>query len=268
MAFPVGLGWLSTGNHVGRMQKPVSFAVEDETANLFGVGPGQLSGSRLAARPVTDGNNLASQRLVVKENLCTQRLIVGGGVKLPTGDYYRKNATTSSRYPMLLQPGTGSTNGFVYANYIASYRNGGISVNASYKLNSENYYQEGIANSAASFVNVFYRIKAGADWLLIPSLQGFYEFTKGETYQNELTGEHRMDNALLGPGLDVFYKNVSVNLAFQLPVYQARTDHPVSAGRTVVSLSYAIKEKKYLLKGKRSRSRLATICLLATNTSH
>jgi hypothetical protein len=180
-----------------------------------------------------------------------QRLIVGGGVKLPTGKYDRSNPNTGNRYPMLQQPGTGSTDLFVYANYVTGYKNVGLSINASYKLNGNNSYREGIANSTATFSNLFYRIPAAnGNLMIIPSAQFFYEYTKGETFEGTPTGEHRMDNALLGPGLDVFWKSFSLNLAFQLPVYEAPTNHPVSAGRTIIGLNYNLKQKKYLLGKK------------------
>jgi hypothetical protein len=179
-----------------------------------------------------------------------QRLIGGAGIKLPTGDYYRKNRD-GSRYPMLMQPGTGSVDYFVYLNYITGYDNLGLSLNTSYKLNGENYYKEGIANSTATFINLFYKFFLTEKWQIIPSAQFFYEYTKGETYSGEILGEHQMNNALLGPGLDVFYKNVSLNLAYQLPVYNAPTEHPYSAGRMVIALSYNLNQSKYLLKSKK-----------------
>lgn len=54
----------------------------------------------------------------------------------------------------------------------------------------------------------------------------------------------------LAAGLDVYYKNFSLNTSFQLPVYTAATDHPASAGRMVVSVGYSFKQTKYLLHGK------------------
>ena len=65
-----------------------------------------------------------------------------------------------------------------------------------------------------------------------------------------LTGEHAMNNAPLGPGLDLYYKNVSVNTSGQLPVYTANTDHPASAGRLIVALGYSFNQTKYLLHRK------------------
>lgn len=178
-----------------------------------------------------------------------QRLIVGGGLKLPTGHYYRKNPE-GMRYPLLYQPGTGSLDYFGYLNYIASYKKLGLSLNTSYKLNGDNYYHEGIANSTATFANLFYRFHLNDNWNINPSAQLFYEYTKGETYKGELTGNHKMNNALLGPGLDIYYKNIGLNVSSQFPVYEVPTDHPVSAGRLVLGLSYSFNQTKYLIVGK------------------
>lgn len=64
---------------------------------------------------------------------------------------------------------------------------------------------------------------------------------------DQLTGEHAMNNALLGPGLDVYYQNFSLNTSVQLPVYTAPTDHPASAGRVVVAVGYSLPQGRYLL---------------------
>ena len=64
---------------------------------------------------------------------------------------------------------------------------------------------------------------------MYPSTQFFYEKTNGEMLDGYLTGEHALDNALVGPGLDLYYKNVSLNTSLQRPVYTAETDHPASA---------------------------------------
>ncbi|MBG8552024.1 hypothetical protein [Hymenobacter guriensis] len=173
------------------------------------------------------------------------RLIVGGGAKLPTGDFRRRNVN-GRRYPTLTQPGTGTTDGFVYLNYIGSYRNVGLSLNTSYRQATRNAFQESTAPSTSSFVNLFYRLPLQADWQVYPSAQFFYERTKGETLEGRLTGEHAMNNALLGPGLDVYYKNVSLNASAQFPVYTAATDHPASAGRLVLAVGYSFKQTKYL----------------------
>ncbi|PSR52562.1 hypothetical protein AHMF7605_02985 [Adhaeribacter arboris] len=176
-----------------------------------------------------------------------QRLIVGGGIKLPTGHYYRANGE-GIRYPLLYQTGTGSVDYFGYVNYIAGYKKFGLSLNSSYKINGENYYHESIANSSAHFANLFYRYHLNDNWNINPSVQFFYEYTKGEKFKGELTGEHKMNNALLGPGFDIYYKNAGINLAFQLPVFQEDIGHPASSGRLMLGFSYNFNQTKYLIK--------------------
>lgn len=173
------------------------------------------------------------------------RLIVGGGAKLPTGNFQRRNAE-GRRYPTLTQPGTGTTDGFMYLNYIGSFHNVGLSLNTSYRRASRNRFEESTAPSTSTFANLFYRLPLKGDWQVYPSAQFFYEKTKGELFEGQLTGEHAMNNALLGPGLDVYYKNLSVNASAQFPVYTASTDHPASAGRLVLALGYSFRQSKYL----------------------
>ncbi len=177
------------------------------------------------------------------------RLIVGGGLKVPTGDFRRTNAA-GRRYALLNQPGTGTTDGFVYATYVGSYRGFGLSLNSSYRVASENTFANSLAPSTTTFASAFYRVALGENWQVYPSAQFFYERTKGEMLDGQLTGEHAMHNALLGPGLEVFYRNLSLNTSLQLPVYTAPTDHPASAGRLVLGLGYSFKQTRYLLGKK------------------
>ena len=175
------------------------------------------------------------------------RLIVGGGLKLPTGDY-RRQSPDGRRYAMLTQPGTGTTDVFGYANYIASYRSVGLSLNQSYRRANANAFGNSVAPSVATFANLFYRVARGESWQFYPSAQFYYEKTAGEMLDGQLTHEHEMNAALLGPGLDVYYKNFSLNTSVQFPVYTAATDHPASAGRLVLAVGYSLNQTKFLIK--------------------
>ncbi|UOQ55512.1 transporter [Hymenobacter cellulosivorans] len=177
------------------------------------------------------------------------RLIVGGGAKLPTGDYQRTNPR-GQRYSMLNQPGTGTTDGFLYLNYIGSFHNVGLSLNSSYRRSTRNQFENSLAPSTASFANLFYRVALGSNWQIYPSAQLYYEKTKGEMLDGQLTYEHAMNDALLGPGLDIYYKNFSLNTSAQFPIYTVTTDHPAGAGRMVIAVGYSFKQTKYLLKGR------------------
>jgi len=175
-----------------------------------------------------------------------QRLIVGAGIKLPTGKDDYTNYF-GDRYGTLTQAGTGSTDGFVYFNYLMGYKSAGLSLSATYKANGENRYHESIANSTTSYLNLFYSIGSGRDFKVIPSAQLAYEYSGGEKYMGVKTGEHVMNNLMSGIGLDVFIKNVTVNLAVQTKAWSAEDDHPQPAGRVVLGVTYNFKQLYYLV---------------------
>ena len=176
-----------------------------------------------------------------------QRLIVGGGFKLPTGKNDVEN-TQGIRYNTLTQAGTGSTDGFAYFSYLLGYKKAGLNLSTTYKVNGANKEKEGIANSTSSFVNVFYNVGLNAKIRMVPSAQIAYEYSGGEKYRGEKTGEHVMNNLMTGVGLDVFVKNVGVNLAVQTKGWAAKDDHPQPAGRLVLGLSYNFNQLYYMVK--------------------
>lgn len=166
-----------------------------------------------------------------------QQLIVGLGIKLPTGKNNLKN-NEGFRYSSLMQNGTRSTDGFIYLNYMLGYNNFGASLNTSYKVNGNNNRDEGISNSNSNFLNIFYRKAINKNWQVIPALQFFYEYSAGETYKNVQTGEHKMNNLMAGPGADILYKNLVLNLGIQKNIWEGETDHPKSAGKAYMGLTY------------------------------
>ncbi|MBC6988620.1 hypothetical protein [Hymenobacter sp. BT491] len=217
----------------------------------FVMNTSQINSKQLNASGIGDVTIFAGYHLIraIETAGVQSRLIVGGGVKLPTGNF-RQVSADGHRYPLLNQVGTGTTDGFVYANYIGSFHNVGLSVNSSYRRSTRNAFENSLAPSTTTFASLFYRLPLGTNWQVYPSAQFFYEKTKGEMLEGHLTGEHAMNNALLGPGLDVYYKNLSLNASVQLPVYTGTTDHPASAGRMVLAVGYSFNQTKYLFKRK------------------
>lgn len=198
---------------------------------------------------IGDVNLYAGYHLIRKLDQAkfNQRLIVGAGIKLPSGKNDVKTVT-GIRYSALMQPGTGSTDGFVYANYLIGIKKFGMSINSSYKINGQNAAQEGIANSSTTFLNLFYTQRINKDWQVTPSAQFFYENSAGETYKGVKTGEHQMNNLMAGIGADLYYKNIALNLGFQRNVWEAKTDHPQSAAKVYVGITYNINQLYYLIK--------------------
>ena len=180
------------------------------------------------------------------------RLILGGGIKIPSGNYYAKDRN-GTRLPFLVQPGTGSVDYFVYANYVFGYRKLGFSFNSTYKFNGTNYYKEHIGNSTSNYLNVFFKMKRG-NFIFIPSAQLYYEYTKGLYINHSIQRGTQMNCLLGGPGFDLFYKNISLTSAVQFRLFEeTEKNNLASAGRVVIGLTYNFNQKKYLL-GKKSNN--------------
>ncbi|MEO6150659.1 MAG: hypothetical protein ABIN95_05390 [Mucilaginibacter sp.] len=181
------------------------------------------------------------------KKLINQRLIVGAGVKLATGNYKAENFE-GIQYNTLTQTGTGSTDGFLYLNYLVGYKKAGLSLSGTYKFNGENADRVSIANSITGYLNLFYNVSLSKTVKMVPSAQLAYEYSGGEEYKGVRTGEHVMNNLMSGIGVDLFIKNVTLNLAVQTKAWAAVDDHPQPSGRVVLGITYNFNQLYYLLK--------------------
>lgn len=172
-----------------------------------------------------------------------QKLVLGMGIKLPTGNYYAHNSH-SDRLPFEMQPGTGSTDGFVYFNYILMHKKVGVNINGNFKLNGSNRYRERVNNSTTDFISVFYKIKYKS-LMFYPSAQCNYEYTKGLEVKHVLQKATAVNTVLLGPGLDVYYKSFSLNASWQFTVMEkVAVGDLKSAGRLTLGVNYNFSLKK------------------------
>lgn len=165
------------------------------------------------------------------------KLVFGIGIKLPTGNYYA-HGSASQRLPFEMQPGTGSTDGFVYLNYIVMYRKVGINVNSNFKINGYNRYRERVGNSTTDFISVFCKARLG-NVFLYPAIQANYEYTKGVYVKQVLQPATQMNTLMVGPGLDVYYKSFSLNAGWQFTAMETVAPGDLkSAGRLNLGLNY------------------------------
>ncbi|TAH01474.1 MAG: hypothetical protein EAZ15_07295 [Sphingobacteriales bacterium] len=197
---------------------------------------------------IGDANLFAGYHLLRKldKPIVNQRLIVGLGIKLPTGKNDSENFE-GIKFGTLHQMGTGSTDGFIYANYLMGFKKVGLSLSATYKVNGQNNQQESIANSTTSFLNFFYNVKLNYTYKMVPSAQFAYEYSAGEKYKGIKTGEHVMNNLMGGFGVDFFIKNITLNMALQTNVWAAKDDHPMPAGRLVLGVTYNFNQLYYFV---------------------
>ncbi|MDX2172577.1 MAG: hypothetical protein SFY56_05610 [Bacteroidota bacterium] len=170
-----------------------------------------------------------------------QRMIIGTGVKFPFGNINAQH--NNKRLGILNQNGTGSWDSFYYLNYIISKSRFGINSNTLFKLNGTNKYGERIGNSINQIINTFVKCEV-KNLKLFPALVANYEYTKGVYVKKRLQENTNMNALLLGPSLDLSYKNFVFNSSFQFNVYERVGSQNLStAGRWVVALTYNFMKK-------------------------
>jgi hypothetical protein len=173
------------------------------------------------------------------------KLIVGLGMKLPTGNF-RAHDANNDRLPFEMQSGTGSIDGFGYINYTFMTKHFGANLTLNYKLNGTNSYHEHLANSTTNFATIFYKIPV-KKMTFYPSIQANYECSNGLYNNQDLEEDSQVNSLLVGPGLDIYYKSVSVNASWQFTAIEhVNSGDLKSAGRITLGINYSFgnREKK------------------------
>lgn len=159
------------------------------------------------------------------------QLQAGGGVKAPTGAYTGLLQLQKEGLPRT-QPGTGSWDFIVNANYTMRKDNTGINVDASYTLTTANKDEYKFGNKLVSQLVAFHSWQLG-DILLIPQAGGRYEFSLHDydNYSRKWLNEDTGGSIVFGvAGVQAYYKRVGVRLAYSLPLY-----HQYAAGNVKVT---------------------------------
>ncbi|MCX8081001.1 MAG: transporter [Bacteroidia bacterium] len=168
------------------------------------------------------------------------RWMAGMGIKIPSGNYYAKD-NLGNRYPLLLQPGTGSVDVFFIQTFLTEYRNAGVQATVNYKINGKNYYNEKLGNSFTIHHSLFYKINYKAIKFM-PSLAGYYEYTPGLYINGKHEKGTSMNEWMLGPGFDLFYRKFGFHFQFQKTLLQHHeTGKLLSMGRFMAGISYSFK---------------------------
>lgn len=150
-----------------------------------------------------------------------QQLQAGGGLKLPSGRYTGVSERDKLGLPNM-QPGSGSWDFLLNANYTLRHRNGGLNVDASYTLTTANADRYKYGNRLNAGLLVFRSFTKG-NLSLMPQLGYRYEYSLHD-YDNY---DRRWLNAQSGGymtfatvGLQGYRNRTGLRLTFMLPVSQ------------------------------------------------
>jgi len=166
-----------------------------------------------------------------------QRLNVGGGLKLPTGKY--KMEMDDEPIQQEFQPGTGSIDLILNAQYLMRYRSAGLSANVLYKVNGENNQQYAFANGANLDLRLFYQLKIKESLMVMPEVGVFYEEAERDI-EREVPVYGTGGSATFGTfGLRTFYRDFSLVMSYFTPWSESLNDFQLAnKERVVVGLVY------------------------------
>lgn len=167
-------------------------------------------------------NNTDSLYQKVKHNL-----FVGGGLKLPTGNY--TNKTESGDLNPNLQLGSGSLDLVANAMYTVRYDKIGLNTNLTYKYNTVNKNDFRFGNKFGAGTVLFSVLKV-KEMAIMPNAGFSTEITsKDQSYDEELTESGGHAN-FLTLGTELYFKRLSAGATLQKPVTQNLSEGYVETG--------------------------------------
>lgn len=200
---------------------------------------------------ISDPSLFSGYHLIRRLNGYTfrQNLIIGAGIKLPLGISDKQNSD-KKRMSVLNQNGTGSFDHFYYVNYLMAKNWWGATTNCMVKVNGKNKYNERYATTYNQTLNVFVKLQV-KDFKIFPAIFANYEHGKGLFINEILIPNTNVNVILLGPSIDINYKNLVLNASYQYNAYERVSSQNLSnAGRLVVGLTYNFNQTNYLIKNK------------------
>ncbi|ARS35184.1 transporter [Pontibacter actiniarum] len=161
-------------------------------------------------------------------------LRLGGGVKLPTGEFKQSGHEGG---PANMQPGTGSTDYILTGIYTIRYNKIGLNSDVTYNQNTENNdgYEFGDRLSASS--NLFYWENVGTTSLL-PSAGVYYEKATKDKVQGEENKQTGGESIYANLGLSVYLQKLSVSAMLQKNISTTTVRDTKGNNRAQVSVAY------------------------------
>ncbi len=162
---------------------------------------------------IQSANTLSGLRIV-------QSLWIGGGIKLPTGNYNPQAKNTTVESANLFQLGTGSTDFFLTGMYDLRVQDAGLNITGSYRINTVNndHYQYGNKFSVSG--QFYYKIRIAQTVTVAPNA-GLLLETGRKDSDHGLAVEISGGNLLMGSlGAELSYKKIAVGGNWQTALTQ------------------------------------------------
>ena len=150
----------------------------------------------------------------------SQSLWIGGGIKLPTGEYNPAEKQGSTQNTNLFQLGTGSVDYMLNAMYDLRLQDAGINVNASYKMNSSNSHHYQYGNKLSNTAQLYYKFRPQHNLSIAPNTGIVYE-KADEDFNTGFNVDISGGRVVLGSiGMEAAFNKLSVGGSWQTPISQ------------------------------------------------
>jgi len=152
---------------------------------------------------------------------CTQQLFAGGGVKAPSGEHVGITELDKMGLPNM-QPGTGSWDFLVNANYTLKGHHYGLNADVSYSLTTANADKLKYGNKLAGGLVVYRTLDRGAI-AIVPQLGARYEYALHDydnyprRWLNEQSGGYM---AFGTAAIQAYYRRIGWRVVYNIPVAQ------------------------------------------------
>lgn len=150
------------------------------------------------------------------EKMLVQSLWVGGGIKVPTGQYNPAERLSIQDSPNNFQLGSASTDFTVNTAYDIRWHDSGINTNINYKINTANKYDYRYGNKFTSNILVYHKIRVAKKVTIAPNLGVLYEASEkdmeDQKYRVETSGGYSLSAVA---GLEAGMNGLSLGGNFQ-----------------------------------------------------
>ena len=180
-----------------------------------------------------------SRKTISHSRMLVQSLWLGGGIKLPTGQYDPADKSTGAENTNLFQLGTGSVDFNLGFMYDVRLQDAGINVAGSYQFNTANKYHYEYGNKYRGNVQAYYKFRLHNKLVLAPNAGLLYEHAQTDM-DNKLSVDISGGNVFAATaGLELSYKRIGIGGNFQSPLSQNLAHGIIKAGnRAMVHVSF------------------------------
>jgi hypothetical protein len=210
----------------------------------------EMSGELSRLSGIGDVSMYISWHPIIRiEDEVKHRLQLAIGMKLPTGNTNHQ-LPTGIRHSLLIQPGTGATDVFGFAQYTLGIQRWGIMTNLQGRYSGVNAFDEQLSPAMMGTWNVFYRL-GNETKMVLPQVQMYYERMMGVLNSNIIQEGTTMHVLMAGVGADVYINRLAINLGYHRAIFEETSEgNPEAKFRATVGVTWNFNQTKYLLKTK------------------